>query len=109
VSLSDILWGLFAAVITAALLAWIGWSIKTWLRINIADPIAKQGEAIEDVQRRQEQTGTEVSATAHLVKYHLGPNGETKPLHHRVSDIERANGIEATSPKDWMKDDWGQE
>lgn len=29
------------------------------------------------------------SATGHLVKYHLGPNGSTKPMHERVGSIEQ--------------------
>lgn len=29
------------------------------------------------------------SATGHLVRYHLGPNGTTKPMHERVGSIER--------------------
>lgn len=82
----------------AAFFAFVGWLMRrqrAWTRQNISDPI--------------EKLRTESAATRHLVSYHLGPNGTTKALHHRVSDIERANGIEDTSPKDWMKDDWGQE
>ena len=30
------------------------------------------------------------SATGHLVKYHLGPNGTTRPMHQRVCSIEEA-------------------
>ena len=43
------------------------------------------------VGRRQRAWVREIR---HLVRYHLGPNGETKALHKRVSDIEKANGIE---------------
>lgn len=39
------------------------------------------------------------SATGHLVKYHLGPNGSTKPMHERVGSIEQwqvdHNGVAA--------------
>ncbi len=81
-SLSDVLWGLFAAVLTAALLAWIGWSLKTFLKVNVVDPLLELKTMIDTIW--------------HLVHYHLGPNGETKALHRRVSDIEKANGIEDT-------------
>jgi hypothetical protein len=30
------------------------------------------------------------STTGHLVKYHLGPNGTTRPMHERVGSIEQA-------------------
>ncbi len=32
----------------------------------------------------------DASATGHLVKFHLGPNGTTRPMHERVGSIERA-------------------
>lgn len=71
------------------LVGWIGRRQRAWTKAHISDPIS-------ELRRRQDQTGIEVTATAHLVRYHLGPNGEAKALHRRVSDIERANGIEET-------------
>lgn len=81
------LWPLWA-FIGSVIGAWLMWSLKTWLRINVADPIAR--------------ARTEQAATHHLVQYHLGPNGDTKPLHRRVADIEKANGIDAPPTKDWV-------
>lgn len=30
----------------------------------------------------------------HLVAYHLGPNGTTKPMWKRIGELERVHGIE---------------
>lgn len=35
------------------------------------------------------------SPTGQLVAYHLGPNGETPPIHSRLRRLEQAHGIEA--------------
>ena len=78
-------WPLILGVIAG--IGWIGRRQRQWTKEHVSDPI-------HELRRRQDGIGTEVSATSHLVRYHLGPNGETKALHHRVSDIERANGIE---------------
>ena len=74
---------------TIACIGWAGRRQRQWTKEHISDPI-------HELRRRQDNIGTEVSATSRLVRYHLGPNGTTKALHHRVSDIERANGIEET-------------
>lgn len=87
------LWPLWAAI-GSLIGAWIVWSLRTWLKVNVADPIAQ-------VRRHQDRHGEELAATRHLVQYHLGPNGKTKPMHRRVADIERANGIEADPPDHW--------
>lgn len=80
-------WPLILGVVAAV--GWAGRRQRQWTKEHISDPI-------HELRRRQDQTGIEVTATAHLVRYHLGPNGEAKALHRRVSDIERANGIEET-------------
>ena len=80
-------WPLILGIV--ALFGWIGRRERAWTKEHISDPI-------HELRRRQDGIGTEVSATSHLVRYHLGPNGTTKALHKRVSDIERANGIEDT-------------
>ena len=39
------------------------------------------------------------SDMAHLVRYHLGPNGTTTPMHTRMARLEQAHNIEdATDP-----------
>lgn len=70
-----------------ALVGWLLRRQRAWVVEHISDPIS-------ELRRRQDTIGAEVTATTHLVRYHLGPNGTTKALHHRVADIERANGIE---------------
>ena len=49
-----------------AFLMWVGRVVRR----KVIDPIAEQG---------------------HLIRYHLGPNGTTKPIHQRLQDIEQAN------------------
>jgi hypothetical protein len=34
------------------------------------------------------------SGTGHLVRYHLGPNGTTTPMHTRMARLEAAHDIE---------------
>lgn len=29
-----------------------------------------------------------------LIRYHLGPNGDTPPIHRRIAELERAHNIE---------------
>lgn len=52
----------------------LGWAWRQ-IRRNVMDPIAK---------------------TQKLVEYHLGPNGNTKPIHRRLIALEKANGIDGT-------------
>ena len=36
----------------------------------------------------------DASETGHLVRYHLGPNGTTRPIHERLRLLEEAHQIE---------------
>lgn len=59
------------------IIAGVSWARRRqheWTKEHIADPIA----ALQ----------ADVTETRHLMTYHLGPNGETKPLHCRVKDVE---------------------
>lgn len=78
------LWPLWGAIGTI-ILAWGSWSLKTWLKVNVADPISK--------------LSGEVTATQHLVSYHLGPNSDSPRMHERVHGMEVALGINATAPE----------
>lgn len=40
------------------------------------------------------------SDTGKLVKYHLGPNGTTPPIHQRIRRLEEAHNIEQTEVND---------
>lgn len=44
------------------------------------------------------------SATGHLVKYHLGPNGTTRPMHQRVCSIEEAQSTHNTAAAAMLMD-----
>lgn len=80
-TLAQALIGLAVSVITAALLAWVGWTVRTWLRINIAEPVAQ-------INSRVEAVAVDAAASAHLSAYHLGPNGGETPIHERLSALE---------------------
>ena len=57
------------------------------------------GVQMWDRAERLFSTAVDSSATGHLVKFHLGPNGTTKPMHERVGSIEQwqvdHNGVAA--------------
>lgn len=38
--------------------------------------------------RNVEDTLESANETKHLVKYHLGPNGQTRPIHERLGTVE---------------------
>ena len=40
------------------------------------------------VREATEDLRDDVSATRKIVDYHLGPNGETKPMHERLGTLE---------------------
>lgn len=44
--------------------------------------------------RRLDRNFEMTERTHHLVKYHLGPNGDTTPMHHRVARLEVALDID---------------
>ncbi len=88
------LWPLWA-VIGTGLSGLVLWAFKAWVRINIVDPLASmRGEH---------------AATHHLLTYHLGPNGDTKPLHHRVADVEQAVGVHAPPAGTWPRETKGEQ
>lgn len=76
-------------------IAWLLRATKKWMQANVSGPIA---------QNRAEQ-----AATHHLVAYHLGPNGDTKPLHHRVADVEQAVGVNAPPAGRWKTETRGEQ
>lgn len=61
-------------------------SIRRW----VARMIVLAKEAFSDA--------VDASATGHLVKYHLGPNGKTRAMHERLKNLEEAHAIEQTDP-----------
>lgn len=54
---------------------------KWLLRVNVTEPLARWF---------RQQVSEELEPTAHLVKYHLGSNGTTRPMHLRITDLEDA-------------------
>lgn len=58
---------------------WLTGLVETVLERLLAPVIAK----LDDLSERFEKHRT-------YVGYHLGPNGETKPVHQRLCDVEKA-------------------
>lgn len=59
--------------------------------------------------RNVDETLSITKETHHLVRHHLGPNGQTPPLHRRVSDLgkrmrvlEEVHGVE--TPAELLED-----
>lgn len=57
-------------------------SIRAWVVSMVARTKEAFSAAVDD------------SATGHLVKYHLGPNGKTTPMHVRMARLEVVHDIE---------------
>lgn len=68
-------------------LQWIG-------RKLITDPLS--GWFVSTVKDATKDLADKVDRAAHLLEYHNGSNGTTKPIHKRISDIEEALGLPGT-------------
>lgn len=54
--------------------------VAKWLfRRNVSEPLGAWFK---------EHVAEELQPTAHLVAFHLGPNGTTKPVHERIRELE---------------------
>lgn len=84
------LWPLWAAI-GSLLGAWIVWSLRTWLKVNVADPLAQ-------LNHRADQLQTEVTAIVQLVSHHLGANGNSPRMHDRLHAVEKALDIDSAPP-----------
>lgn len=68
-----------AGIVTAVISA--GYAVARLVRSFWAGFKHAVREATEDLR-------DDVSATRRIVDYHLGPNGETKPMHERIGTLE---------------------
>ncbi len=68
-----------AGIVTAVISA--GYAVARLVRSFWAGFKRAVREATEDLRE-------DVSATRKIVDYHLGPNGETKPMHERLCTLE---------------------
>lgn len=76
--------GVFIAMGTALALLWKTPPVR-WFRRQLSESFG--GWMRDQVQ--------EANAEHYeYVRYHLGPNGTTKPVHQRLCDVERAVGID---------------
>lgn len=83
--------GVFVAVAAATAVLWKTPPVR-WFRRQVSESL---GEWLE---------GRVQSANAEhyeYVRYHLGPNGTTKPIHQRLSDVERAVSSPPQPFVDW--------
>lgn len=108
--------GTIAGVLTAVLVAtaalwktppvrWfrrqLGESMSEWMTRVIEAVVERLLHPViaklDDLSERFEKHRT-------YVGYHLGPNGETKPVHQRLCDVEQAVGVDPPPPPpvvDW--------
>jgi hypothetical protein len=83
--------GVFTAVVTAVAVFWRTPPV-CWFRRHLSESL---GEWIKE-------RVTEASSDHYeYVRYHLGPNGDTKPIHARLQDVERAVGQPKFPCVDW--------
>lgn len=76
--------GVFTAMMTALALLWKTPPVR-WFRQQLSESLGAWFEARVEAANKQHHE---------YVSYHLGPNGDTKPIHRRLCDVERAVGIE---------------
>lgn len=115
------LWPLWA-VIGTGLLALMGYAFKSWVKLNIQQPIGEINQRSANMEHKQlsmsriqadisrglistatrvENIAVETTAGTRLLKYHLGPNGDTKPVHKRIEDLEVVLGVPHSPPTEW--------
>lgn len=72
--------GVFVALSAATAVLWRTPPIK-WFRRVVSDSLGEWlREQVQDASAEHYE----------YVRYHLGPNGNTKPIHQRLTDVERA-------------------
>lgn len=83
--------GVLVAVSAAIAVLWRTPPVR-WFRRQVSDSL---GEWLE---HRVQQANAE---HYEYVRYHLGPNGTTKPIHQRLCDVERAVKQPPLPTVDW--------
>jgi len=74
--------GVFTAVATAVAVFWKTPPVR-WFRYHLSESLGDWLKArLHEAQADHHE----------YVRYHLGPNGDTKPIHRRLSDLEAAVG-----------------
>lgn len=92
--------GVFTAVVTAIAVFWRTPPVR-WFRAHISESLGQW------LKERINEAHHEHNA---FVRYHLGPNGDAKPIHQRITDVERAVTTPPLPMVDWHGpyDDIGQ-
>jgi hypothetical protein len=81
---------------TALAVAWKTPPVR-WFRSKLSESL---GAWFEERVEAANETHHE------YVRYHLGPNGTTKPMHRRLCDVERAVGIDESPARLPHAVDW---
>lgn len=89
-----ILAGVFTALMTALAVAWKTPPVR-WFRAKLSESLGAWFE--ERVESANE-------AHHEYVRYHLGPNGTTKPIHRRLQTLESAMG-DVRGEQEQVRDD----
>jgi hypothetical protein len=70
------------------------WATAITVVIGAAYAIVRAYRSLAATARHAVSTAVDNSSTGHLVKYHLGPNNGTTPVHERIRRLEVAHNIE---------------
>lgn len=62
--------------------------LSRWIEVRVVEATAPQRERVESFER--------------YVKYHLGPNGKTPPVHERIKNLEKDSAIGGTRQRRFM-------
>ena len=96
----------FAAIAAATVILWrtppvrllrrgVGWVFDMFIGTPFRTIAGKLGAWFEERVRAANAEHHE------YVRYHLGPNGTTKPIHQRLTDVERAVKSPPATVIDW--------
>lgn len=65
----------------------VAWCVAIVSIVAAAEALRRAFRWFRTAAKNAISAAVDLSETAHLVRFHLGPNGTTPPLHKRVSDI----------------------
>jgi hypothetical protein len=63
---------------------------QRWLARGIEAGVRSMREDLNDVRAEQLEVTKSLEEHKDYTRYHLGPNGKSKPVHERITDVERA-------------------
>ena len=94
---------LFALLAKFKVIRWFGKRMVAVFAEPVSDLIRQPADdlraeimpVIEEIRATLTKEATALELHRQYVYQQLGPNGDTKPIHQRLIDLEKANGIES--------------